>query len=99
MGKAFWQSRKSEKFGKCLACNPYIAFDKIFGELTCRICGHQTYREKPMKKHIEKNHDKPPHTCGKPNDEKPNQQEFNNNDPKTGMDAEEAMETDSVSET
>merc|ERR1739848_969573 len=80
---------------------PYIAIDKIFGELTCRICGHQTYREKAMKKHIEKNHDKPPHTCGKPedSDEKPNQQEFNNNDPKTGMDAEEAMETDSVSET
>ena len=50
---------------------------------------------------FQKNHDKPPHTCGKPedSDEKPNQQEFNNNDPKTGMDAEEAMETDSVSET
>ena len=41
---------------------------------------------------FQKNHDKPPHTCGK--------QEFNNNDPKTGMEeAEEAMETDSVSET
>ena len=51
--KAFWQSRKSEKFGICKACTPYIAIDKIFGELTCRICGHQTYREKAMKKHIE----------------------------------------------
>ena len=39
---------------------------------------------------FQKNHDKPPHTCGKP--------EFNNNDPKTDT-AEEAMETDSVSET
>ena len=50
---------------------------------------------------FQKNHDKPPHTCGKPedSDEKQNQQEFNNNDPKTGMDAEDAMETDSVSET
>merc|ERR1739848_435288 len=72
--KAFWQSRKSEKFDVCKACVPFIAIDKIFGELTCRICGHQTYREKAMKKHIEKNHDKPPHTCGKPedSDEKPN---------------------------
>ena len=43
---------------------------------------------------FQKNHDKPPHTCGKPEDS-----EFNNNDPKTEMDAEEAMETDSVSET
>ena len=51
--KAFWQSRKSEKFDICLACTPFIAIDKIFGELTCRICGHQTYREKAMKKHIE----------------------------------------------
>ena len=53
---------------------------------------------------FQKNHDKPPHTCGKPEDfdEKGNppiQQEFNNNDSKTEMDAEEAMETDSVSET
>ena len=35
---------------------------------------------------FQKNHDKPPHTCGKPEDSEE-------------MDAEEAMETDSVSET
>ena len=52
---------------------------------------------------FQKNHDKPPHTCGKPEDfdEMPNQQDLNqlNNNDTKGMDAEEAMETDSVSET
>ena len=44
---------------------------------------------------FQKNHDKPPHTCGrKPEDSEFNQ--LNNNDAKT---AEVAMETDSVSET
>ena len=50
--KAFWQPRKSLDLS-CNACIPYIAIDKINGELTCRICGHQTYREKRMKTHIE----------------------------------------------
>ena len=50
--KAFWQPRKSQDLS-CNACIPYSAIDKINGELTCRICGYQTYREKSMKKHIE----------------------------------------------
>ena len=39
---------------------------------------------------FQNNHGKTPHTCEKPedSDEKPNQQESNNNDTKTGIDAE-----------
>ena len=49
--KAFWQARKSQDLS-CDACIPYMAIDKIGGELTCRICGYQTYGEKRMKTHI-----------------------------------------------
>ena len=62
---SFWQP--SSKLGKilCYRCTPYIQIDKIFRELTCTICKHQTYGEKRMNKHIEANHKKVPHTCKK----------------------------------
>ena len=50
--KAFWQPPKSN-VSLCNSCTPYIAIDPIFAELTCRICGHQAYKEKCMKKHIQ----------------------------------------------
>ena len=50
--KAFWQPPKSN-VSLCNACTPYIAIDPIFAELTCAICGHQAYKEKCMKKHIQ----------------------------------------------
>ena len=94
--KAFWQSSKLED-GLCLRCVPYVAIDKIFGEWTCRICGRQTYREKPMKLHIEEKHIKPSHTCGKSDDfDVKSVKDSNNNESKTCNSQLEPMETDSI---
>ena len=49
----------------CMACQPYILIDKVFGETTCRICARQEYGEKRMKSHIEKKHKTLLHVCGK----------------------------------
>jgi len=43
--------------------------DQVFGEWTCRICGRQEYGEKSMKKHVAVKHERPPHTCGKKDDQ------------------------------
>ena len=50
--KAFWQARKSQDL-YCYACQPYIVINTIDGELTCSMCGHQTYSKKSMNNHIE----------------------------------------------
>jgi len=93
--KAFWQPPKSD-VSFCNACTPYIAIDPIFAELTCRICGHQAYKEKCIKKHIQEKHEKPTHTCGKPEksdqDGIENLQESNNNDSKSGVATEEPID-------
>ena len=49
----------------CMACQPYILIDKVFGEATCRICTRQEYGEKRMKKHIKNKHKTLTHVCGK----------------------------------
>ena len=63
--RSFWQP--SSKLGEilCYRCTPYIQIDKIFRELTCTICKHQTYGEKRMNRHFEESHKKVPHTCKK----------------------------------
>jgi len=85
----------------CMACQPYILIDKVFGEATCRICTRQEYGEKRMKKHIKNKHKTLPHICGKLK-EKANQncvtpiQEDTSTDSKLSESKNETIETETV---
>ena len=62
--KSFFQP-SNVSADSCMACQPYILIDKVFGEATCRICTRQEYGEKRMKKHIKNKHKTLTHVCGK----------------------------------
>jgi len=85
----------------CMACQPYILIDKVFGEATCRICTRQEYGEKRMKKHIKNKHKTLPHICGKLK-EKANQncvtpiQDDTSTDSKLSESKNETIETETV---